>query len=58
MNATIRYADGATSDMSNLDRIQADARKLDERGAYLRNILRGATTSNGLKWDGRKRAFV
>ncbi len=58
MNADILYADGTMDKGTNLNRIQSDARKHDDRGAYLRSILRGAVTSNGLKWDGRKRTFV
>lgn len=60
--ATIIYADGNTDDIGSITRLEIEARMKNDRGAYLRKILRGARvrvgSENFYRWDGRKRAFV
>lgn len=63
MSYIINYRDGQEDSVGSLGRVEDIARKRDERGAYLRDILRGATarqnaSGKSWRWDGRKRAFV
>ena len=59
---TIIYKDGSTDTVGSMIRLEIEARKENERGAYLRKILRGARARVGAvtfsKWDGPKCASV
>lgn len=56
--ADIFYADGTMDRGAQIWAYERRARRNDPEGTYLRSALRGARTSAGHVWDGRKRTWV